>query len=64
MVVSATGILDAVTTVEVRTQVSGIIDETVVDFNNGVHEGQVIAGLAPRSSKAPYATPPPRHSCK
>lgn len=44
-VVSATGTLDAVTTVQVGTQVSGIIDEIYVDFNDDVREGQVIARL-------------------
>ncbi len=44
-VVSATGKLDAVTTVQVGTQVSGIINEVYVDFNDVVEEGQVIALL-------------------
>ncbi|MDX2473885.1 MAG: efflux RND transporter periplasmic adaptor subunit [Candidatus Krumholzibacteria bacterium] len=43
--VSATGTLDAVTTVQVGTQVSGIIDEICVDFNDPVEEGQVIARI-------------------
>ncbi len=43
--VSATGTLDAVTTVEVGTQVSGIISEIFVDFNDTVRKGQVIARL-------------------
>ena len=43
--VSATGTLDAVTTVQVGTQVSGIIDEICVDFNDPVKEGQVIARI-------------------
>lgn len=41
-VVSTTGTLDAVTTVEVGTQVSGIIDRIYVDFNDTVKKGQVI----------------------
>jgi len=44
-VVSATGTLDAVTTVQVGTQVSGIIAETLVDFNDHVEAGQVIARI-------------------
>lgn len=44
-VVSATGTLDAVTTVQVGTQVSGIIDEICVDFNDAVAEGQVVARI-------------------
>lgn len=44
-VVSATGTLEPVTTVEVGTQVSGIIDELLVDFNDMVNEGQVVARL-------------------
>lgn len=44
-VVSATGTLDAVTTVQVGTQVSGIIDEICVDFNDPVNEGEVIARI-------------------
>jgi HlyD family secretion protein len=43
--ISATGTLDAVTTVEVGTQVSGIVSEIYVDFNDEVHEGQVVAIL-------------------
>jgi len=43
--VSATGTLDAVTTVQVGTQVSGIVDEICVDFNDSVKEGQVIARI-------------------
>jgi len=44
-VVSATGALSAVTTVQVGTQVSGLIDELLVDFNDRVEKGQVIARL-------------------
>jgi HlyD family secretion protein len=44
-IVSATGSLDAVTTVQVGTQVSGIINDVYVDFNDDVEEGQVIARL-------------------
>ncbi|MEE8487012.1 MAG: efflux RND transporter periplasmic adaptor subunit [Gemmatimonadota bacterium] len=44
-VVSATGKLDAVTTVQVGTQVSGIINDVYVDFNDEVEQGQIIARL-------------------
>ncbi|HPW54572.1 MAG: efflux RND transporter periplasmic adaptor subunit [Thermoanaerobaculaceae bacterium] len=44
-VVSATGTLSAVTTVQVGTQVSGLISELLVDFNDRVEKGQVIARL-------------------
>jgi HlyD family secretion protein len=44
-VVSTTGTLSAVTTVQVGTQVSGLIDELLVDFNDRVEKGQVIARL-------------------
>jgi HlyD family secretion protein len=43
--ISATGTLDAVTTVQVGTQVSGIVSEIGVDFNDPVKEGQVIARI-------------------
>ena len=44
-VVASTGALDAVTTVQVGTQVSGIISEIYVDFNDDVYEGQIIARI-------------------
>lgn len=44
-VVSATGTLSAVTTVQVGTQVSGLIAELYADFNDRVEKGQVIARL-------------------
>jgi HlyD family secretion protein len=43
--VTATGTLYAVTTVQVGTQVSGIINRILADFNSVVKEGQVIALL-------------------
>jgi HlyD family secretion protein len=43
--VRASGTLQAVTTVQVGTQVSGIIKKIYVDFNTVVKEGQVIAVL-------------------
>ena len=44
-VVSATGTLSAVTTVQVGTQVSGLISKLYVDFNDKVEKGQLVAQL-------------------
>ncbi|OFW06797.1 MAG: hypothetical protein A3H96_14120 [Acidobacteria bacterium RIFCSPLOWO2_02_FULL_67_36] len=46
-VVQATGTLEAVTTVQVGTQVSGIVQELYADYNKIVRKGQVIARLDP-----------------
>ncbi len=43
--VTATGTIEAITTVEVGTQVSGIIKNVYVDFNDKVREGQVLAKI-------------------
>lgn len=43
--VTATGTIEAVKTVTVGTQVSGIIDKLYVDYNSVVKKGQVIAEL-------------------
>jgi HlyD family secretion protein len=43
--VSSTGAIKAVSTVEVGTQVSGIIDRLYVDFNDQVRKGQLLAVL-------------------
>lgn len=45
--VSATGTLQAVTTVQVGTQVSGTIQELYADFNSLVKKGQVLVRLDP-----------------
>src|SRR5436853_4784850 len=45
--VGATGQLQAVTTVQVGSQVSGIVQQLNADFNSLVHKGQVIARLDP-----------------
>lgn len=45
--VSATGTLGAVTTVQVGTQVSGQISAILVDFNDRVKKGQLIARMDP-----------------
>ena len=46
-VVQATGTLEAVTTVDVGTQVSGLVQDMYADFNDIVKKGQVIARLDP-----------------
>lgn len=43
--VTATGTLEAVKTVEVGTQVSGVIEKIFVDFNSQVKKGQLLAQL-------------------
>lgn len=50
--VTATGTIEAITTVEVGTQVSGIIQHVYVDFNDNVRQGQVLARLDEISLKA------------
>lgn len=43
--VTATGTIEPVTSVDVGTQVSGIVDKIYVDYNTVVKKGQVIAEL-------------------
>jgi HlyD family secretion protein len=43
--VTATGTIEAMTTVKVGTQVSGIIEHVYVDFNDNVKQGQILAKL-------------------
>jgi HlyD family secretion protein len=45
--VTATGALNAIKTVQVGAQVSGIIKKLLVDFNSTVKEGQLIAEIDP-----------------
>lgn len=45
--VSATGTIEALTRVEVGTQVSGSVKELLADFNGFVQQGQVLARLDP-----------------
>jgi HlyD family secretion protein len=47
MTVTATGTLSAVTTVQVGSQVSGVIARLYVDFNSRVKRGQLLAELDP-----------------
>ena len=44
-VVASTGSIGAVKTVQVGTQVSGIINQIYVDFNDPVRKGQIIARI-------------------
>ena len=46
-VVNATGAINAVTTVQVGSQVSGNIAELNADFNSHVTKGQVVARIDP-----------------
>jgi len=48
VIVTATGTLSAITTVQVGTQVSGTIARIYVDFNDRVRKGQVLAELDKR----------------
>lgn len=50
--VTATGTLQAVTTVQVGSQASGTISALYADFNSIVRKGQVVAQLDPAVSKA------------
>ena len=50
--VSATGTLQAVTTVQVGSQASGTISALYADFNSVVKKGQVVAQLDPSTAKA------------
>jgi HlyD family secretion protein len=55
-VVSATGTLEAVQTVEVGAQVSGIVAELGADFNDRVTAGQVLARIDPALLEADVAS--------
>ena len=50
--VTATGTLQAVTTVQVGSQASGTISALYADFNSVVKKGQVVAQLDPSTAKA------------
>jgi HlyD family secretion protein len=54
-VVGATGVLQAVTTVQVGSQVSGTIQSLYADFNTEVKKGQVVARLDPSLFEARVA---------
>jgi HlyD family secretion protein len=50
--ISATGSLSALSTVDVGTQVSGLVESVAVDFNDSVKKGQVIARIDPSTVQA------------
>ncbi|HEU0071969.1 MAG TPA: efflux RND transporter periplasmic adaptor subunit [Alphaproteobacteria bacterium] len=50
--VSASGTLAAVVTVQVGSQISGLVKEILVDFNSEVRQGQLIARLDPATYEA------------
>jgi len=52
MTVTATGTLSAVTTVQVGSQVSGVIARLYADFNSHVKKGQLLAELDPTPFQA------------
>jgi HlyD family secretion protein len=53
--ISATGTLSAISTVVVGSQVSGQVTEVLVDFNDPVEQGQVIARIDPSTYEAQIA---------
>ncbi len=53
--VTATGALEAMTTVQVGSQISGTIAALYADFNDNVKKGQVLAQLDPTFLKAQFA---------
>lgn len=54
-VVDATGTINAVTTVQVGSQVSGVISELHADFNSQVAKGDVIARISPALFEGAFA---------
>jgi len=52
MTVTATGTISAVTTVQVGSQVSGIVSRLYADFNSPVKQGQLLAELDPTPFQA------------
>ena len=52
MTITATGTLSAVTTVQVGSQVSGVISRLYADFNSRVRKGQLLAELDPTPFQA------------
>jgi HlyD family secretion protein len=50
--VTATGTIEAIQTISVGTQVSGLIDKIYVDFNDNVKKGQILAKLDETALKA------------
>ena len=53
--ISATGTLAAISTVDVGSQISGQVTDVLVDYNDRVREGQVIARIDPSTYEAQIA---------
>jgi len=53
--ISATGTLGALSTVDVGSEVSGRLEEVLVDFNDRVRRGQIIARIEPSTFEAQIA---------
>ena len=53
-IVTATGTIEAIKTVNVGTQVSGILQHVYVDFNDNVKQGQLLAKLDETSLQAQF----------
>ncbi|WP_228064497.1 efflux RND transporter periplasmic adaptor subunit [Novilysobacter avium] len=53
--ISATGTLGAISTVDVGSQISGLVTEVLADFNDTVSKGQVIARIDPSTFDAQIA---------
>ncbi|WP_082124450.1 efflux RND transporter periplasmic adaptor subunit [Lysobacter capsici] len=53
--ISATGALSAISTVDVGSQISGQVTDVLVDFNDRVTKGQVIARIDPSTYEAQIA---------
>ena len=66
-VVAASGTLNAVTTVQVGSQISGQVKEIYADFNTAVKKGQLIARIDPadlRAAREPGARRPRRRAAR
>ncbi len=50
--ISATGTLGAISTVDVGSQISGLVTDVLADFNDSVRKGQVIARIDPSTYDA------------
>ena len=50
--ISATGTLGAISTVDVGSQISGQVTAVLVDFNDHVHKGDVLARIDPSTYQA------------
>jgi HlyD family secretion protein len=53
--ISATGALGAISTVDVGSQISGQVTAVLVDFNDHVHKGDVLARIDPSTYQAQIA---------